>query len=814
MLHKQKMAALNEEQRKYMMWLYNNMPPGDAVDYDFDLFLSFVNHALMLRRTLPWCKTLDEEKFRNDVLYYRINNEDISNCRPVFYRELIDRIKDLNGDDRILEVNRWCHEIATYRSDDNRTASPLTVYRCGYGRCGEESNFLVSALRSVGIAARQIYVPWWSHCDDNHAWVEAWYDNNWHFLGACEPEPVLDSGWFNNASSRAMLVVSRAFSLARQEGELLGKSGPVYLYNQTARYARTRRYQFTVLNGGLPVKGAAVRLEILNMGAFRSIMTLITDREGKASIEMGYGDIHVSVSFKDRYAACICHGEKQGDAVINLHAREESDSDWMPFDFIAPQDHPVNHVIYNDAQKKQRSQVLEHGIILREMRIRSFYDRQKASEFPQAESYFRLSAGNFNEIYRFLSVDENPIRMKMLASLSQKDFIDVKADILEDHLSGSVQFVDSVPESIFEQYILCPRIDHEMLTPWRTRLNDLIEDQKKAIWCSDPEKLWADLHASCQKFDNGDYFHFTISPIAAYQEKMADPLSLRILFVAICRTLGIPSRLNPEDGAPEYWKDGHFHSVDKKEEGPLITIVRNRTDRFIYHQNWGLSRWVDDHWQDIYLNKTAWTGLNLKWPLPAGSYRIITTNRLPNGNQFAAEKRFEIGNKKMIKIDLLLREYQVVDMLEDYPLPTFSFLNDKGISCSSEILLKGPKYKLLIWLEEGMEPTEHVLNELSAHREQIMDLSVSIHFFLRDEKASEQRTLANILSKWDKVHWFYGNWSDNLNLIARRVYCDPGQPPLIVVCGQNGRAIHASSGYNVGIVDTIIHIVRYVIENK
>ena len=38
----------------------------------------------------------------------------------------------------------------------------------------EESAFLVSALRSVGIPARQVYVPRWSHCGDNHArssWV-------------------------------------------------------------------------------------------------------------------------------------------------------------------------------------------------------------------------------------------------------------------------------------------------------------------------------------------------------------------------------------------------------------------------------------------------------------------------------------------------------------------------------------------------------------------------------------------------------------------------------------------------------------------
>ena len=32
-----------------------------------------------------------------------------------------------------------------------------------------------------------------------------WTENG-NFLGACEPEEVLDKGWFTNASSRALLV--------------------------------------------------------------------------------------------------------------------------------------------------------------------------------------------------------------------------------------------------------------------------------------------------------------------------------------------------------------------------------------------------------------------------------------------------------------------------------------------------------------------------------------------------------------------------------------------------------------------------------
>ena len=32
--------------------------------------------------------------------------------------------------------------------------------------------------------SRQVYTPRWAHTDDNHAWVEAWVNGKWYFLGA------------------------------------------------------------------------------------------------------------------------------------------------------------------------------------------------------------------------------------------------------------------------------------------------------------------------------------------------------------------------------------------------------------------------------------------------------------------------------------------------------------------------------------------------------------------------------------------------------------------------------------------------------
>ncbi len=75
-------------------------------------------------------------------------------------------------------------------------------------------------------------------------------EGRWHFLGACEPEEVLDKGWFTNASSRALLVHTRTFSdySGDSETECLGQEDLLVYYNGTPTYALTKSYKIQVLD--------------------------------------------------------------------------------------------------------------------------------------------------------------------------------------------------------------------------------------------------------------------------------------------------------------------------------------------------------------------------------------------------------------------------------------------------------------------------------------------------------------------------------------------------------------------------------------
>ena len=220
-----------------MQFLYAYMPLPDIADYSGEYHLQNVDYALKARYEMPWGKSVPVREFLHFVLPVRVNNDNMDTSRAVFYNELRERVKNLSMHDAVLEVNHWCHEKVTYTPSDIRTSSPLATVRTAYGRCGEESTFTVAALRAVGIPARQVYTPRWAHTDNNHAWVEAWVDGKWYFLGACEPEPVLNLGWFNAPASRGMLMHTNVFGRYNGPEEIVRETPNYTEINVIGHYA-------------------------------------------------------------------------------------------------------------------------------------------------------------------------------------------------------------------------------------------------------------------------------------------------------------------------------------------------------------------------------------------------------------------------------------------------------------------------------------------------------------------------------------------------------------------------------------------------
>ena len=559
---------MTPDEREALTFLYAYMPIGDITDYDGQLYLDNIRSSFRARVEMPWGDSIPEDIFRHFVLPVRVNNENLDESRMVFYEELKDRVKGLSLYEAVLEVNHWCHEKVIYTPSDARTSSPLASVKTAYGRCGEESTFAVAALRSVGIPARQVYTPRWAHTDDNHAWVEAWVNGKWYFLGACEPEPVLNLGWFNGPAYRGMLMHTKVFGKYNGPEEVMDVTDGYTEINVIDNYAPTAKATISVVDeNGQPVAGADVEFKIYNYAEFYSVANKKTDAAGKTFLSAGKGDMLAWATKDGKFGYSKVSFGKDNDLTITLD-KKPGDIETVPLDIIPPVDGSIAAEV-TDEQKEANAKRLHEEDVIRGKYVATFYTEEKAEALakelgidPLKTADFMIgSRGNWREIEKFLRVtpaDKRSMAMDLLNVISAKDLRDTPASVLIDHLDN-VQVVQS---SLFTEYILNPRVANEFLTPYRKFFVANVDPAWVEKAKADPQLIvdWVKENISIN--DKLNPQRIPVMPMGVWNSRVADKGSRNIFFVALCRSLGIPARIEPVARKVQYAKGLNWVDVD------------------------------------------------------------------------------------------------------------------------------------------------------------------------------------------------------------------------------------------------------------
>lgn len=822
------LASCGQNEAEALKCLYASMPVSDAADYPAALYLGYARHGAYLWESGPFAGQIPEKIFAGYVLHHRVNNEDLTDCRGYFHEQLKDRVNGQSMQESILAVNYWCASQATYRTTDNRTAGPECVMRSAYGRCGEESTFGVTALRSVGIPARQVYVPLWSHCDDNHAWVEAWCDGTWKFLGACEPEEVLNKGWFTDASSRAMMVHSRWFLPTAPEDEIAGKSGMAQVINHLGIYAHTTKVEVLAVDEEQnPVPGAEVTFEVLNYGMFGKIASARTGSDGHMSLETGLGSIHITASGNGAYGEILIDTQEVSCCTIVLKKEAVITDQWEEMILRAPKDAPINRCVLTEEQTAAGRQKLAEAAAARQKKEEHFYDTRLAEEALKgfsAEDQKRLdeilhqARGNIREIAQFLMTDPQgewpqEWKRKLLDSLREKDYLDVTCELLTEQCTSTAPYREQVPENLLVPYLLCPRVDNEMLRPHRAYLCGRLTGQEKEAVRKNPAYVFEMLCGRMKSDPDLEYGNLITSSQGALECGWASLLTQKVIGVQILRSLGIPARLNPVDGVPELCTEQGFLALEaRNEEGgkrsASLLVNRREGMTWTYYQNWTIARFDGEKYVTLQLAEDE-SGAEIYGEIPVmpGQYRVLTANRLPNGNIFAKELVFVLKDQEKKELHLELKEAQLSDMLEENDIADFSVTTEEGEKRRISELVKKRK-GLFLWLEESKEPTEHILNEIYQRRDAFEKLPADLYFLIHDTRVKEDPTLKRTAAAVPNVKFLLDDFGAEMEAVARRMYLEPGRLPLIVIINESMTGIYAVAGYNVGTADMILKLLN------
>lgn len=819
---------LTANEMQAMKFLYAYMPLSDLADYSNAFFLQNVRYTLRALQEIPWVKTIPEDEFLHFVLPVRVNNENLDPFRIVMYENLKNRVAGMNMYDAALEVNHWCHEYVTYKASDSRTSSPLNTMKYSFGRCGEESVFTVAAMRAVGIPARQVYTPRWAHTDDNHAWVEVWIDGQWYYLGACEPEPELNMGWFSFPASRAMLVHTRAYGKYFGAEEVITAEERFSELNLISNYAETKNLVIKVYDqNGLPFPGAGVDVLLYNYAELYPISKKTTSQQGTTAVTLGLGEVIIWAT--DGTLFNFEHVRVETSDTVHIQLGIKHNVPYRKnFTFTPPKGTFVEP--YSGVKADLTRQRLMYEDSLRAVYMSTFKDSARSRDIahtlgfePQtAGDFIQRSYGNHAYIIEFLQHTPDDLKdmaLMLFEVISEKDLRDATAEVLYDHLMETAALKSewyTKDKDMFASYILNSRIANEDMKAWRSFLKKELNFEFFGKEIS-PALLeqWVISNIQIHKTANL-HSRAPLSPEGVCMLRVADPGSRDIFFVALCRTFGIPSRLHPETRIPQYFIADQWNNVwfDNDNKSGLSTAVlyftnpgKSKTDK--YYNTFTLSR----------IEKGRMKTLEYNWGKPltklegkpqevfAGDYVLVKGIRLSDGTVLSEFLLFSLAAGENAEVNANAPQLQ--SSKSKYgKLKLKNIFPEEFGTGKQENLEKAVRNRnvLFVFIDPDKEPSKHVMHDLALVKTKLEESGISIFYILSPSilSLSFHRGLFRGMPEQGK---YLLDTNDDL---AKLVSEKSGDKTLPMVCliSPKRRILFLSNGYRIGTGDEILRLLK------
>jgi hypothetical protein len=430
---------------------------------------------------------------------------------------------------------------------------------------------------------------------------------------------------------------------------------------------------------------------------------------------------------------------------------------------------------------------------------------------------YARSMGNYNEIRTFLAETPDSLMqfaISMLEILPDKDLRDTKASILTDHLTNTAKKTASakLKDRQFLEYVLNPRVANEILSPWRSYFIKMLPPDLLQNGASNPLLVARYLEQNIAINTDDNYYNTPLTPIGVNELKVSDAFSRSICFVAICRSLGIPSRLESGSNIPQYFLDAEWHDLFFQDQvrpagkKGFIKLVSSSTKPVPeYYIHFTLARFDSGRYNTLeYQDGRKITDFKDELALATGSYMLVTGNRLADGRILTTISFFDLSEGEHKTLDIKIRkESGVGNKLGSLDVKQITNLFELSDIAEAGINKKG---LVVLWAEPDKEPTKHIFNDLINLKQEFDEWG---GYFLvltsPDTKWSgfipqELKSLpANILFGHDnKILPGVFNSSES---------CEIGLP-YVVMADKNGKILYSSSGYKIGIGEQLLRFTK------
>lgn len=365
--------------------------------------------------------------------------------------------------------------------------------------------------------------------------------------------------------------------------------------------------------------------------------------------------------------------------------------------------------------------------------------------------------------------------------------------------------------------ILSPRIESELIRPWRTFLQTQRSGEDRAKARGNVGYIIDYISNNIKINNDENYYNCRITPQGVYELGIADTRSRNIFFVAACRSFGIPARIEPATGKPQYSENGKWTDVAFEKESSLAVnlpkgkiTLGNAAGNVVkpgYYTHYTLAYFKDGEFRTLDLegNPVA-ADFPYTLDLDEGYYRLMIGSRANDGSVTVSAKYFELkGNTvrslevKMPQVEAKLLVKGIVDM------NSVVVLKDKSKASLKE--LSNGKGLMLCFVDPGKEPSKHILQDLPAVRQALDSWGGGVLFAVPENKVSKGFDASVFKGLPKQTQWIVDDAL--LKAATGALQIDLGDNfPLTLYLSDNGGILFSSAGYRIGTGEDVLKIIR------
>ncbi|HEX7410745.1 MAG TPA: transglutaminase domain-containing protein, partial [Bacteroidales bacterium] len=632
----------------------------------------------------------------------------------------------------------------------------------------------------------------------------------------------LNMGWFSEPARRAMLVHTRAYGWYNGLEPVIQREERFSELNLIGNYAPVKTFAVKVTDEHLnPVENAQVEFQLYNYAEFYPIARNKTDKNGITSITSGLGDLIIWAAKDNNFA----YKEITVESTDTLHlqlASSHPDGISEIYDLVPPVERKPHD---QDDKGNARNAIRLHTEdSIRLAYMETFKDSTWAAALANTleispdstVNAISLSYGNWNEISDFLNSVAPAQRhwaLRMVSVITDKDIRDTRAEILRDHLQNALPFYNNLhfsdPE-FFAENVMSGRISNEMMISWRAFLQTKF-DKAFALAARNNINIitgWIEKNIT---IDNTANLHSRapLTPRGVYELKIADEHSRDIFFIAVCRSLGIPARINQATSMPQYFTNNEWTNVPFNR--PMETANQKGFVHFLngndaimpkYAINFTIARLADGFYRTLeYEYETKLDAFPEKLEVESGNYMLVTGNRQTDGSVLSSITFFKVNTNETSTITVNIRETGTKQepwaLLDVNGINLTDYKTGQSTGLAEVIRQNGV---VMVWIDPDKEPSRHVMIDIPAVRGVFEHWGGSVIFLLDKNKVGRSFRPENFPGLPAQAIYVY----DNNNMLLDRIeklkgHKLTGNLPVIVVSDVLGNLVYFSEGYKIGV---------------